>query len=100
MLSVILVCVFDIVKDLKADSDALIIHTLGVLNNPALLSVLGTRLLLNMKEAGAKALNEGTSCGAGSTISNIEFSTSPEVAASRSLDETREVGITEIEEIC
>lgn len=46
---------------------------LNSVGNPALLSLLGARLLFNMKEAGAKGLNQGTSCGSRSTVSAIGF---------------------------
>lgn len=44
------------------------------LGNPAILSSVGARLLLNMKEAGAKGLNEGMgSSVARVTLSGIDF---------------------------
>ena len=98
MLSIILVCVFGILENLMT-SNALFTYILGVLGNPALLSILGARLLFNMKEAGAKGLNEGTSCGSKSTISDIDFGTPPEATANQSHDEAMEAGIPEIEEI-
>ena len=54
---------------------------LALMGNPAFLSVLGARLLFNMKEAGTKGLNEGRSCGSKSTVSDIEFEPPPEAAA-------------------
>ena len=99
ILSVILVSVFGIVANLTQKSVTLFGNILTVLDNPSLLSILGTRLLFNMKEAGAKGLNEGTSCGQKSTISDIEFAAPPGAVISQSY-ETTEVGNTEIEEIC
>ena len=87
----------EIIIDLTGESNALFIFILGVIANPPLLSILGARLLFNMKEAGAKGLNEGTSCGSKSTISNIKFGVP---LAHQSLDETTEAVITEIEQIC
>ena len=100
MHSVILISVFQVVDIFTAESNALFTYFLAGLANPSLLSILGARLLFNMKEAGAKGLNEGTSCGSKSTISDIDFSAPPETAASQSNDEATEAGIAEIEEIC
>ena len=88
-----------IVGNLTASS-ALLSYILGGLGNPPLLSILGARLLFNMKEAGAKGLNEGTSCGSKSVISDIEFNAPSETAANQSHDKATEVGTAEIEEIC
>ena len=71
-----------------------------MLTNLSLLSILGARLLLNMKEAGTKGLNEGTSCGSKSTISNIDFGAPAEATASQSNDEALGSGIIQIEEMC
>ena len=99
MHSVILVSVFAIVGNFTDKSNALFPCIVGGLNNPALLSILGARLLFNMKEAGVKGLNEGTSCGSKSTISDINFGVPPEASASQSHEEVMEAGILEIEEI-
>ena len=100
MLSVILISALEIMEKFNAGSSALFAHILVVLTNPPLLSVLGARLLFNMKEAGAKGLNEGTSCGSKSTISDIEFGAPPEAVASQSQDDAMEARTLEIEEIC
>ena len=100
MHSVILVSMFEIIIDFTAGSDLLFTYILTVLANPALLSILGARLLFNMKEAGVKGLNEGSGCGSKSTISDINFGAPPEAVASQSQDEATEAGIPEIEEIC
>lgn len=48
------------------------------LGNPAILSSVGARLLLNMKEAGTKGLNEGLGSNAArATISGIDFGMPP-----------------------
>ena len=77
MHSVILISVFQVVDIFTAESNALFTYILAVLANPSLLSVLGARLLFNMKEAGAKGFNEGTSCSSKSTISDIDFGAPP-----------------------
>ena len=85
--SVILVSISEIVVRFTDDSNALLDYVLLVLTNSSLLSILGARLLFNMKEAGAKGLNEGTGCGSKSTISDIDFGAPPEATASQSNDE-------------
>lgn len=49
------------------------------LGSPAILSSVGARLLLNMKEAGAKGLNEGMGISASSraTVSGMDFAACP-----------------------
>lgn len=48
------------------------------IGNPSILSSVGARLLLNMKEAGAKGLNEGMISGAlTDTISGMDFAAPP-----------------------
>lgn len=68
------------------------------LGNPAILSSVGARLLINMKEAGAKGLNEGMGSSAGSkaTVSGMGFAAPPAQAsvASRVGDE-EELGMVE-----
>ena len=99
--SVILVSVFQIaINFFTSESNALFTYALEVLANPPLLSILGARLLFNMKEAGAKGLNEGTSCGSKSTISDIDFGAPPKATTSQSQDEEMEAGVAEIVEIC
>lgn len=69
----------------------------GSLGNVAILSSVGARLLLNMKEAGEKGLKVGTSSSASrATISGIVFATSPSQPTANSHDE--EVGRMEIVE--
>ena len=101
MYSVILVSVFEIVIDSTdtSRSNALFGYILFAIANPSLLSIIGARLLYNMKEAGAKGLNEGTSCDSKSTISDIEFGAPPEAAASQFHDDATGTGITGIGEI-
>lgn len=57
---------------------------LGTLGNPAILSSVGARLLINMKEAGAKGLSEGMGSSAGSraTVSGLDFAAPPRAQAS------------------
>lgn len=49
------------------------------LGSPAILSSVGARLLINMKEAGAKGWNEGMGSSAGSkaTVSGMDFAAPP-----------------------
>ena len=49
------------------------------LGNQAILSSVGARLLINMKEAGMKGLNEGMGSSAGSkaTVSGMDFAAPP-----------------------
>lgn len=44
----------------------------NILGNPNMLSIPGSRLLLNMRQAGERGLNAGTSCPT-STLSRIDF---------------------------
>ena len=63
---------FKIVINLTSESNALFANALGVLANSSLLSILGARLLFNMKEAGDRGVNAGTNCEL-KTLSNIDF---------------------------
>ena len=72
---------------------------LNLAGSPAFLSILGARLLFNMKEAGEKGLNPGTSCCSKSTVTNMFFEVPP-VAESQSNDKDAGVEIIELEEIC
>ena len=88
MHSVILVSVFEIIVNFTEVSNALSTYILSGLANPPLLSIIGARLLFNMKEAGEKGLNEGTSCGSKSTVSEIDFADAPQVTTEYSQDGT------------
>lgn len=70
------------------------------IGNPVLLSLLGARLLFNMKEAGAKGLNQGTSCGSKSTVSEIDFTEPPQAGTGHSLEDAQAAEAIEMEEIC
>lgn len=74
--------------------------TFGIAGNPAFLSMLGARLLFNMREAGEKGVNQGTSCTLKSATSNIEFAAPIPSAASESHAEVIEPEIIELEEVC
>ena len=66
--------------------------------SPALLSVLGTYLLFNIKEAGEKGLNQGTSCV---LTSAINFAAPLRVVTmSESQDKMGESEIFVLEGIC
>ena len=96
--SVIFVSVLKIVTDNIGDGGTLLSVIFGLVSNPALLSILGARLLFNMKEAGEKGLNEGTSCGSKSTVSEIDFADAPQAGTELSrVDATQDEAI-EMEE--
>ena len=73
---------------------------LSFAGNSAFLSILGAHLLFNMKEAGAKGLNQGTSCGSKSTVSGIDFAEPAQSAVGHSQEEAEEVEAIEMEETC
>jgi len=86
-LAVMFVCVANIVADVD-DLSSILSNVFVVAGNPAFLSILGARLLFNMKEAGEKGLNQGTSCPTlTSTVSEIDFAAPPARAAESSLGE-------------
>ncbi|KAH8109719.1 hypothetical protein DFH11DRAFT_513647 [Phellopilus nigrolimitatus] len=70
---VIFCSVMQIVADQLYIPNALLAELLNVLGNPSLLCVLGSRLLVHLKEAGERGANGGTSYRM-RTMSNIEFS--------------------------
>ena len=73
----------------------------ATLGNPSILSSVGARLLINMKEAGAKGWNEGMGSSAGSkaTVSGMDFAAPPAQTsvASRVGGEEESVLVEEIE---
>ena len=71
---------------------------LNLAGNSAFLSVHGTRLLFNMKEAGDKGLNQGTSCCSKSTMTDMLFEV-PLVTSGHSYDKEAVAEIIELE-IC
>lgn len=73
---------------------------LSLAGNPAFLSILGAHILFNMKEAGAKGLNQGTSCISKSTISNMDFAESHPTGANQFRDASAELDIVELEDVC
>lgn len=72
----------------------------AAVGNLASLSILGAHLLFNMKEAGAKGLNQGTSCSSRATMSNIDFATPPPAATSQSTYDMVDTEIAEVDESC
>ena len=70
-----------------------------IAGNTSFLSILGAHLLFNMKEAGERGLNQGTSCGSKSTMSNIDFAMPPEAATSDSRAGMAGIEIIGLEEI-
>lgn len=67
---------------LESVTVALLFNAVG---NPNLLSILGAHLLFSMKEAGEKGLNQGTNCGAESSVSGLEFGVPSGAAGESSL---------------
>ncbi|KAL5524863.1 hypothetical protein ACEPAF_10009 [Sanghuangporus sanghuang] len=71
---VITCCMFDIIQFKLEISNAFLAGILNALGNPAFFTILGSRMLFNLKEAGERGQNEGTSYGMPSqTISEIDF---------------------------
>lgn len=65
--------------------------TFSALGNLVWMSIIGARLLINMKEAGEKGLGYGTSCVSKPTITTVEFaapSSSVESSSEESVGET------------
>lgn len=74
---------------------------INMLANPALLALLGARLLFNMKEAGEKSLNQGTSCESKSTVSAIDFAEVPQAGTGHSQEDAPEANeAIEMEKVC
>ncbi|OCB83942.1 hypothetical protein A7U60_g9151 [Sanghuangporus baumii] len=69
--SIILFCVLNIVELSVPDIDVNISYFLGMIANPTMLCLLGGQLLINMKEAGERGANAGTSYIP--SVGNIEF---------------------------
>ena len=64
----------------------------GSLGNIAILSSVGARLLLNMKEAGEKGLNEGMGgSGLKATFNEMEFAAPPVQRSRSSVGEGEEI---------
>ena len=72
---------------------------LSFAGNPAFLSILGAHLLFNMKEAGAKGLNQGTSYGSRANVSDIDFAAAPPPAITESSNEQTNSEEIDLEEI-
>lgn len=66
------VCVASILGT-TIELDAVSGDILAVAGNPVVLSIVGTRLLINMREAGEKGLRQGTSCPSEATVSELDF---------------------------
>ena len=75
LFSAVCCCVINIIKFKLAFSNVLVSDVLYTLGNPALLTMLGSRILFNLKEAAELGVNEGTSVWVASgTLSDIDFS--------------------------
>lgn len=89
------------VIEIFIDGNMLLCTIFSAAGSLPLLSLLGARLLFNMKEAGEKGLNQGTSCRKKSTSSEINFIEPAHPTTMQSDDEAAvEVGTQGIEEIC
>ena len=71
-----------------------LIFTVGT--NPALMSIMGARILFNMKELGERGLNQGTICEMRSITSEINFAL-PEITiagdSTECAEESRDVNV-------
>ena len=73
-LSVVGCCVLNIIEFKLTFSSAFVTDVLNALGNPALLSILGSRMMFNLKEAAELGINEGTNVRVASrTMSAIDF---------------------------
>ena len=97
--SVIFVSVLQVIDVNAGGGSTLLSIILDLVGSPALLSILGARLLFNMKEAGEKGLNQGTSCGSKSTVSEIDFAEAPHVATNYSQEDAAQDEVIEMVEI-
>lgn len=95
----VFVSILSIIPNFVQES-LLVSGILGFAGSPAILSFLGARLLFNIKEAGEKGLDQGTSCGSGSTVSDIDFAEPPPGAASESQSELTELEVIELDDVC
>lgn len=84
----------DILSDVF-DPNGVASNILVIIGNTSLLSLVGSRLLFNMKEAGERGLNQGTSCSSRSTASSIDFAEAPGGNAA----ETSQIEEIELEEM-
>ena len=99
-LRVIFVSILKIVTNFVVDVNLVVASILDFAGNPAFLSILGAHLLFNMKEAGERGLNQGTSCGSELTVSDIDFTATLPATTSEPQDEVAESRMIELEEIC
>ena len=72
--SIVACCIFGIVQFRIQVSNDFVSNVLTALGNAALLTILGSRMLFNLKEAGELGVNEGTNVRVASrTLSGIDF---------------------------
>ena len=73
-ISVVSCCVINIVQFKVVSSNAFLSNVLATLGNPALLTILGNRMLFNLQEAAELGVNQGTNVRVPSrTMSNMDF---------------------------
>lgn len=80
--------IIDFLHDNQSATIAILLELIG---NPAFLPLVGTRLLVNIKEAAAKGLHQGTSCILRTSVSRIDFAVPRGTAAQRTEDGTTEI---------
>lgn len=97
MLRLILIGAGTILADLLPSSIPVLIVE-EAFGNPAILSSVGARLLINMKKAGAKGLNEGMGNSASkATVSGMDFAAPPaHMTSVASIAENTEEQIEEV----
>lgn len=97
--SLISVSVLQIIDSIFSE-DSLLSLILTLVGSPALLSLLGARLLFNLKEAGSNSLSQGTSCGSKSTVTAMDFSEALQASSGRSEEEAMEIEAIETGGMC
>ena len=72
LLSAISCCTLNIIGDAVAVDIVFLTNILQLAGNPSFLSILGSRMLFNLKDAGKRGVNEGTNYRS-KTVSDIQF---------------------------
>lgn len=79
--------------------DGIASNILTDIGSTPLLSLVGSRLLFNMKELGEKGLNQRTSCSSRSSAGSNDFVETPGGDGAAETSEIEEVELEEIREI-
>ena len=74
-ISILIGSLFNVIQTMIDDSGSIWVSLLGAIGDPSFLCILGSRLLVNLKEAGELGVNQGTSYRLSScqTVSEMEF---------------------------